>query len=297
MSITDSALKLEKEPLSATQRTGLRWFMRQLFKRRSAQLGGLIVLVLLVCAIFGEYITPYDPFEVQTEIRLTPPNLEHWLGTDELGRDLLSRIIYGSRYTVMIGLITVAIASSGGVLLGLVASYFGGWIEIVIMRVVDVLLSFPFILLQLAIVSVLGPSLINAMIAVGIAGIAGYARLVRSTVLAVREEEYVEAMRALGANNLRIMFITILPNVTSTIVVYITLTIPLAILSTASLSFLGLGTQPPLPEWGAMLTSARSFIASASWVVASPGMAIFITIFGLNLFGNAVRDVIDPREK
>jgi peptide/nickel transport system permease protein len=271
--------------------------MRQLMKRRSAQVGGFIVLVLLFCALFGQFIVPYDPFEIQTGIRLTPPNSEHWFGTDELGRDLFSRVIYGSRYTVMIGLITVAIASTGGVTLGLIASYFGGKVDTAIMRMIDVLLSFPFILLQLAIVSVLGPSLVNAMVAVGIAGIAGYARLIRSKVLSVREEEYVEAMRALGASDARIMFRTILPNVTSTIVVYMTLSMPLAVLSTASLSFLGLGTQPPLPEWGAMLTNSRSFIATAFWVVAAPGLAIFITIFGLNLFGNAVRDVLDPREK
>jgi peptide/nickel transport system permease protein len=297
MSITDSTLTLEQEPLTAAQRTGFRWFMRQLMKRRSAQVGGIIVVILLFCAIFGKFIVPYDPFEIATEIRLTPPNSEHWFGTDELGRDLFSRVVYGSRYTVMIGLITVAIASTGGVTLGLIASYFGGKVDTVIMRMMDVLLSFPFILLQLAIVSVLGPSLVNAMVAVGIAGIAGYARLIRSKVLSVREEEYVEAMRALGASNARIMFRTILPNVTSTIVVYMTLSMPLAVLSTASLSFLGLGTQPPLPEWGAMLTNSRSFIATAFWVVAAPGLAIFITIFGLNLFGNAVRDVLDPREK
>ena len=285
------------QPTSSTSaRTGFRWFLNQLLQKKSSQAGGIVLLVLLVCAVMGPVIVPYDPFDVQTDIRLMPPSFEHPFGTDELGRDLLSRIIYGARYTVIIGLVTVSIAAGGGILLGLWSSYWGGWTDLLIMRLMDVMLSFPYILLTLAVVAALGPSLINAMIAIGIAGIPGYARLSRGIVLSVKEDVYVDAMRALGASDLRILFKTIFPNIISPIIVYITLTMPLAVLAAASLSFLGLGAQPPLPEWGAMMVNSRSFIATAPWVVAAPGLSIFISILGLNMLGNAVRDVLDPRE-
>lgn len=278
-------------------RSGPRWFLRQLFRKRSAQIGGAVVAILLFFAIFGPRVVPYDPFDVQTEIRLMPPSLAHPFGTDELGRDILSRILYGTRYTVMIGLVTVSIASLGGLLMGLPTAYWGGRADLLIMRLADIMLSFPYILLVLAIVAILGPSLINAMIAIGIADIPGYARLVRSSVLAAKEEEYVVAAHAMGARDARIMFRTILPNVMSPIIVYITLDLPTAVLAAAALSFLGLGTQPPLPEWGAMMVNARTFIGSAPWVVTAPGLAIFVVILGINLFGNALRDTLDPWQR
>jgi peptide/nickel transport system permease protein len=240
---------------------------------------------------------PYDPFDIQTQDRLLSPSLEHPFGTDELGRDLFSRVIFGSRYTVMIGLITVAIAATGGFLLGLPASYWGGGIDMVIMRIVDIMLSFPYILLVLAIVSILGPSLTNAMIAVGLAGIASYARLIRSSVLSVREQQYVLASRAIGSTDLRLMVRSILPNISSPVIIFITLNMPIAVLAAAALSFLGLGTQPPLPEWGAMMVNARTFLISAPWVVMAPGLAIFVAVLGLNLFGSALRDALDPRQR
>ena len=274
-----------------------RWrVLKRLLRHKSAQIGGVVVLLLLIFTIFGEWIVPYDPFELDTPNRLLPPSVDHWLGTDEQGRDILSRIIYGSRYTMMVMFITVSIGAIGGILLGLPSSYFGGTADMLVMRLVDVMLSFPYILLVLAIVAIIGPDLINAMIAIGVANMPGYARLARSSVLSVKEEEYVAAERALGASHLRIMFHTVFPNIISPLIVFMTLRMPVAVLSAAALSFLGLGAQPPLPEWGAMLVNARTFISTAVWVVWAPGMAIFITVLGINLFGNALRDVLDPRQ-
>ncbi len=212
------------------------------------------------------------------------------------GRDILSRIVYGSRYTVMIALITVTVSAAGGILIGLPSAYFGGWLDVLFMRLIDIMLSFPYVLLTIAIVAMLGPSLNTAMIAIGISNVPGYARLIRSQILSVREEEYVTAVRAVGASDLRIMLRHILPNVTPTLIVFMTLSAPSSLLAAASLSFLGLGAQPPLPEWGAMLVNARTFIVTAPWTVLAPGLTIFAVILGLNLFGNALRDVLDPRQ-
>jgi peptide/nickel transport system permease protein len=292
-----SKLKMQGQMTQPVQRSGLKYFSRQLFKKRSAQIGGTVVALLIFFALFAPYVVPYDPFDVQTEIRLTPPNLEHPFGTDDLGRDLLSRILYGSRYTVMIGLVVTGIGSLGGLLIGLSAAYWGGKVDMLVMRFIDVMLSFPYILLSLAIVAIIGPSLLNAMVAVGIAGMPSYARLIRGFVLSTKEEEYVLAAHAVGSNDTRIMLRTILPNILSPIVVYISLRLPLAVLAAAALSFLGLGTQPPLPEWGAMMVNARTFIGSAPWVVTAPGLAIFVVILGMNLFGNALRDTLDPYQR
>ncbi|MDQ2092491.1 ABC transporter permease [Rhodalgimonas zhirmunskyi] len=270
--------------------------MRRLLRHRSGQVGGGVVLVLVFCALAGESILPYDPLSIDPINRLKPPSAEHFFGTDELGRDLFSRILYGSRYTLMIGLVSTVIAATFGITMGLLAGGGGKWADMLIMRVVDVLLAFPYILLLLAVVAILGPSLWTAMIAVGVGGMPGYARLIRGEVLAQKDAEYVEAMRALGASHLRILFGTILPNVLPQMVIYASFTIPLAILAAAALSFLGLGAQPPIPEWGAMLVDARTFLRTAWWVVAAPGMAIFVSILGMNLFGNALRDVLDPKE-
>ena len=267
----------------------------KMFQKRSAQVGFAIIAVLLFCACFGPWITPHDPFKIVSEIRLSPPSLEYPFGTDEQGRDLFSRIIYGSRYTVLIMLVTTSVASIAGLAIALPSAYYGGWFDSLMIRLMDVMLGFPYILLILAIVAVIGPNLINAMIAIGIAYIPDYARLARSAIIAVKEEEYVSAERALGASDLRIIMHTILPNIISPIIIYVSLTMPTAVLSAASLSFLGLGSQPPTPEWGAMMVNSRDFLTSATWVVLSPGLAIFASILGINLFGNALRDVLDPR--
>lgn len=270
--------------------------LKKLFRKRSAQVGSVIVILLIFCAIFGQWITPYDPFRIQSEIRLSPPSWQHPFGTDEQGRDLLSRIIYGSRYSVMVMLVTTSIACILGLLVALPSAYFGGWFDSLMMRLMDIMLGFPYILLILAIVAMIGPSLINAMIAIGIAYIPDYARLARSSIIAVREEDYVTAERALGASDLRIMLRTIFPNILSPIIIFVSLNMPTAVLSAAALSFLGLGAQPPDPEWGAMMVNARDFLTTAPWAVLSPGLAIFLCILGINLFGNALRDVLDPRD-
>jgi len=266
-------------------------------RKDSARIGALITLVLLFCAAFGPYITPADPFKIDVDNRLQSPSAQHLLGTDEQGRDLLSRVIYGARYTVFIMIITTFIAAAGGIGLSLPSTYFGGSADMLVMRVIDVMMGFPYILLILAIVAMIGPSLTNALIAIAIANIPGFARLARSSILVIKEQDFVTAERALGASNLRIMLHTILPNILSPIVIMTTLSMPSAVLAAASLSFLGLGAQPPLPEWGTMMVNARDYVLSAPWVVIAPGTAIFLCVFGINLFGNALRDVMDPRDK
>lgn len=253
--------------------------------------------VIVLLAIFGPWISPFDPLDLNVRARLKPPSADHWFGTDELGRDLLSRIIAGTRYFLLVAGVSTAIASVGGILLGLLAAGGGKWADMVVMRFVDIMLSFPYVLLLLAIIAVLGPSLITAMVAVGAASIPAYARLVRGEALAVRESEYVEAMEVLGASRWRITLGTILPNVMSPLIIFISYSMPLAVLSAAALSFLGLGAQPPLPEWGAMLVQSRSFLRTAWWIVAAPGLSIFVAILGLNLLGNALRDVLDSRTR
>jgi peptide/nickel transport system permease protein len=279
------------------RRAGLRWVLRQLAAKRSAQIGGAIIAVLVICAAFAPWIAPQDPYRVDVLNRMLPASSAHWFGTDEVGRDLFSRIVYGSRYFFLICVASVLIKAAIGITLGLVAGAGPSWADMLVMRVVDVLLAFPYILLVLAIIAILGPSLWTAIVAVGIAGSSAYARIVRSEVLAVRQEEYVEAMRALGAGPWRIALGTVLPNVASTLIVYTTFAMPLAVLSAAALSFLGLGAQPPTPEWGAMVVGARTLLSTAWWVAAAPACAIFLAILSLNLIGNALRDVLDPRSQ
>jgi len=270
--------------------------VRHLFHKRSAQIGGVIFLLLIFLTVFGPFITPYDPFDIQVSHRLESPTIKHIFGTDEQGRDLFSRIIFGARYAMMVMIITTGIGALGGVFLGLPSAYFGGWADMVIMRLMDVMLGFPYILLILAIVAIIGPSLENAMIAIGVANIPTFARLARSAILVVKDQDFVTAERALGAGPWRIMRRAILPNIISPIIVLVSLSMPTAVLAAASLSYLGLGAQPPIPEWGAMLVNARDFVITAPWVVLSPGLTIFVVTLGINMFGNAMRDVLDPRD-
>lgn len=277
-------------------RGGLRWALGRLLGNPSARIGGGVLLLILFCAAFAPWIAPHDPLQVNTLGRLQPPSALHWLGTDEVGRDLASRLIFGTRYFLLICLIASSISAGCGILLGLLAGAGSALVDSVIMRFTDMLMAFPYILLVLAIVAILGPSLWTAMAAVGIAGIPGYARLIRSVALTVKREEYVEATRALGASETQIIFGTVLPNTISPLIVYLSYATPIAALSAAALSFLGLGAQPPAPEWGAMLVNSRSFLFTAWWAVAAPGLAIFIAIFSMNLLGNGLRDVLDPRD-
>ncbi|MBO8155901.1 MAG: ABC transporter permease [Bacillaceae bacterium] len=271
--------------------------MSRLLKSKTSVIGLLIILTLIFTAIFAPYVATHDPTEQDIFNRYAAPSSDHWLGTDELGRDIYSRIVYGSRISIQIGVIAVGISMVIGVLLGIVAGYFGRWIDNIIMRFIDILMAFPSILLAIALVAVLGPSLTNAMIAVGIVGVPHFARIVRSTVLSIKETEYIEAARASGVRNGEILFRHILPNSMAPIIVQATLSIGTAILDAAGLSFLGLGAQPPKPEWGAMLSDGQAALQTAPWVIMFPGLAILIVVLGFNLFGDGLRDALDPRLK
>lgn len=284
-----------KRDTTVTERNGIRWVLVDLFSRRSAQLGGAIVLLLILAALFAPVIAPYDPYDIDVRERLIPPNFTHPFGTDDLGRDLFSRVIYGARTTIQTGVVVVAIAASVGSLIGLISGYYSGMVDTVLMRVIDIMLAFPYILLALAIVASLGPSLQNALVAIGLAYVPGWARFVRGNVLTVSTQEYVASARAVGATPARIIRSHILPNVLSSIIVLASLDFPAAVLSTAALSYVGLGAQPPTAEWGALLTGARSYMRTAPWLVNFPGLAIFVTMLGFNLLGNALRDTLDPK--
>jgi ABC-type dipeptide/oligopeptide/nickel transport system permease subunit len=270
-----------------------------LLSRNRGAVAGLVIIALFVLsAVFAPLLSPEDPLEQNIEMRKSPPFTEgHILGTDELGRDLLSRLIYGARLSMTIGVISVGIAMIGGVLVGTVSAYYGGWLDRIVMRLIDIMLAFPYVLLTIVIVAVLGPSLTNAMIAIGISQMPRYVRLVRGSVLAEKEADYVLAERSLGTGDFELMFGTILPNSLAPVIVQATLGVGEAILSSAALSFLGLGAQPPAPEWGLMIASSREFVTSAWWIVTFPGLATLLAVLGFNLFGDGLRDVLDPRLK
>lgn len=278
-------------------------FIKQFKKNKSAVVGFFIVLVLVIFAIFAPFIATHIPIEQHLADRLLPPawfeggSIGHLLGTDDFGRDLFSRIVYGARISIMIGAISVSISLFFGLVMGVFAGYFGGLVDAMIMRLVDIMLSIPAILLAIVIVSILGPSLFNAMIAIGIVGVPTYARIVRASVMAEKEKEYVIASRVNGSNNIRLMFKVILPNSTTPIIVQATMGFASAVLEAAGLSFLGLGAQPPTPEWGAMLADSLQYITTASWMIFYPGIAIFLTVLGFNLIGDGLMDVLDPKLK
>ncbi len=270
-------------------------FARRLFGYRQAQLAGIIVLALILSAVFAPLIAPYAPDEIRAGKPLSPPSRAYLFGTDDLGRDMFSRMLYGARITLRIGLIIVGVEVVIGVTIGLVSGYFGGWIDALLMRFTDVILAFPGIMLALAIVATLGPGLTNAIFAVALASWPLFARVVRSSVLTVRESEYITAARVLGGSHVHVMWRGILPNVLAPIIVLASLEFPAAVLVAAALSFLGLGAQPPTPEWGALLTDARNYIRTAPYLINIPGVAIFLTVLAFNLLGNVLRDVLDPR--
>ncbi|MCB9160980.1 MAG: ABC transporter permease [Caldilineaceae bacterium] len=268
---------------------------RQLRRNRAAMLGAALISLEILIAVFAPLVAPYDPIEQSIYDALQPPSAAHWLGTDEVGRDILSRIIYGTRISLRVGLLAVGIGSAIGVTLGLIAGFYGKMADNLILRLMDIWLAFPGILLALAIIAVLGPSLFNVMIAVGLSAVPTYVRVTRSSVLSVREMEYVLGARAVGCPSRIIIWRHILPNVLPSLIVLTTLGIAGAILAAAALSFIGLGAQPPTPEWGAMLTVGRQFMRQAWWVTAFPGLAIMITVLGINLLGDGLRDALDPR--
>lgn len=268
---------------------------RQLRRNRGA-IAGLIVFILIVLSsILAQRLAPYDPLLISPQDYLQPPSRSHWLGTDSYGRDVLSRVLHGGRVSLTVGFASVLIASALGVLLGLIAGYYGGRVDGAIMRFVDMLLAFPGLLLALGVVALLGPGLANVIVAVGLSGIPSYARTVRGAILSAREEVYVEAARSVGCRDHHILLRHLLPNVVGLVVVISTLSVAWAILTASSLSFLGVGTQPPTPEWGVMLSEGRGLLREAPWLTTFPGLMIMLTVLSINLLGDGLRDALDPR--
>ena len=269
--------------------------LQRLLRNRGAVTGSIVLLILVAAALFAPWITRHDPIALAPRDRLQPPSAEHWFGTDAFGRDVFTRVVYGGRVSLMVGVIAVAISVLLGVTLGLLAGYFGGTFDDIAMRLVDVLMAFPGLLLALAVVAILGPNLINAMIAVGISAAPTYARVTRGAVLQTKELAFVEAARQSGARAWRIMLVHVFPNVLGAIVVVATLGVANAIIAGAALSFLGLGAGPPTPEWGLMLSDGRAYLRHAWWITTFPGAAIMITVLTINLMGDGLRDALDPR--
>jgi peptide/nickel transport system permease protein len=277
--------------------TFLEQTLRLFLRNQLATAGAIIILLLIVLALIGPALTPYDPIGINMDARLTPPSLRHPFGTDDFGRDVLSRVLSGASISLKVGVIAVSISTIIGTLLGAISGYYGRWVDEVIMRLMDVLFAFPAILLAIAILAALGPGISNAMIAIGIVYTPIFARITRGSVLTVREEVYVDAAKSIGCRDSRILFRHILPNVIAPVIVETTLSLAFAILAEAALSFLGLGTQPPDPSWGRMLSESRGYIQDAPWLGIFPGLAIMFTVMGFNFLGDGLRDALDPRMK
>jgi peptide/nickel transport system permease protein len=270
---------------------------RRLLKRKSAVLGLAIIVLFVLIAIFAPLIAPYDPTQQSwTSIR-KPPSLQHWFGTDESGRDLFARVIFGARASLLAGVVSISIALSLGVPVGLLAGYGGKWTDALISRITDAMLACPFLILAIALAAFLGPSLQNAMIAIGVTATPIFVRLTRGQVMSVKVEDYVEAARAVGNPPVRIAVKHILPNILPSLIVQATISIATAIIAEASLSFLGLGQQPPAPSWGSMLITAQRFLTNAPWMAVWPGLAIFLAVLSFNILGDGLRDALDPKER
>ena len=303
MSVTDDPHpgSAEQEPLGPPPVAPWRESWHYFIGNRGAVIGLVVLALLVLTAIFAPLLAPHDPTMQYRDALLVPPawtehgRPEYLLGTDALGRDILSRLIYGSRFSLVIGLVVVALALVTGIFVGLIAGYFGGWIDSAIMRVMDIILAFPSLLLALVLVAIIGPGLFNAMLAIAVVLQPHFARLTRGAVIAEKNREYVTAAKVAGASNLRLMVMTILPNCLGPVTVQATLSFSSAILDAAALGFLGMGAQPPTPEWGTMLAEAREFILRAWWVVTFPGLAILVTVLAINLMGDGLRDALDPR--
>jgi len=271
--------------------------LRRLLRRKGAVLGLTIIALFVAAAVLAPWIAPYDPTAQSWTLVRKPPSWLHWLGTDEVGRDTLSRIIFGARASLLAGVISVCIAVGIGVPLGLTAGYLGGFVDGLLSRLVDAMLACPYLILAIALAAFLGPSLGNAMIAIGIATTPIFVRLTRGQVMAVKVEDFVEAARMVGNPRWRIAVVHILPNILPALAVQASLSIAAAIIAEASLSFLGLGQQPPDPSWGSMLNAAQRFLSNAPWLAIFPGLAIFLTVMSFNLLGDGLRDALDPRER
>ncbi len=287
-------LSAAEAPVAAEGRAAaLAW--RRLRRSSSLVVGAAILLLVVLSAFLAPQISPYDPIDQEFTSQLQPPSASHPFGTDEFGRDVFSRVVYGARIALRVGALADAIATALGVLLGVVAGYFGGRLDAVVTRVLDVMLAFPYLLLAMIVVTILGPGLTNAMVAIAIVYTPQMARVVRGVVLSIKEQEFVEAARAMGTGAIRILGRHILPNIVSPIIVMATLTVGFMIVETAGLSFLGLGASPPTPEWGSMLATGRSFMLTSPWIATFPGLAILVTVVAFNLVGDGLRDLLDPR--
>jgi dipeptide transport system permease protein len=286
-----------------TPPSGLSEFWYYFSRNKGAVIGLFVFLFILFMAIFAPFVAPHSPSIQNRELLLLPPVFQqggswgHILGTDAVGRDILSRIIYGARFSLFIGFVVVTLSVVSGVLIGLVAGYFRGKVDTFIMRIMDIILAFPSLLLALVLVAVLGPGLLNAMIAISLVNQPHFVRLTRAAVMTEKSKDYVVGSKVAGAGTLRLMFLTILPNCLAPLIVQATLAFSAAILDAAALGFLGMGAQPPTPEWGTMLAEAREFIQRAWWVVTFPGLAILITVLAINLMGDGLRDALDPKLK
>lgn len=267
------------------------------YKNRLAVVGLGIVVFFIIIAIIAPIIAPYSFKDQVLADRMLPPSSEHWFGTDDFGRDIFSRIVYGARISLWVGFFSVLGSVVAGTLLGIVAGYYGRWVDAIISRIFDIMLAFPSILLAIAVVSILGPSLQNALIAIAVINIPNFGRLVRSKVLSVKQEEYIMAARAVGMKDSRILLRHILPNSISPVIVQATLAIATAIIEAAALGFLGMGAQAPTPEWGKMLADSKNYITQAPWTLFFPGVAIMLTVLGFNLMGDGLRDILDPKMK
>jgi peptide/nickel transport system permease protein len=268
------------------------------FKRnRGAVFGAIVVLIFAILALFAPWIATHDPLQTSFMAIRKAPSAAMWLGSDELGRDIFSRLVYGARASLMAGVVSVLIALAVGVPFGLISGYFGGWTDSIISRATEALLAIPFLILAIALAAFLGPSLTNAMIAIGVSAAPNFVRLTRGQVLSITKEDYVQSARALGASDTRIICRHIFPNVMPPLIVQATITIATAIIAEASLSFLGLGLQPPTPSWGSMLNTAKNFMTQAPWMSIFPGAAIFLAVLGFNMLGDGLRDALDPRQE
>lgn len=293
----DKSGDTQPDLMSRGSRSLWRDAFHRLVSNKGAVVGGVIFVLILVLALTAPVIAPHDPIKLNARNSLHEPGMDFWMGTDQYGRDILSRVIYGSRISVLMGFVAVSISVTGGSILGLLAGYYRGFFDMFVSRLVDVMLSFPGILLALVIVAILGPNLVSAMIAVGISAMPLYIRVVRGAVLSIGESEYIEAARVIGGTDSRILFNHLLPNVLAPIIVLASLGIPAAIISGAALSFLGLGITPPTADWGAMLSNGRAYLSSAWWLSTFPGLAIVIMVLAINLLGDGLRDALDPRAR
>jgi peptide/nickel transport system permease protein len=282
-------------PAAASPRSNARDFLRRLRRRPLGLLGLGICVGFIIIAIFAPVIAPFSPNTPDIMGSLEGPGRSHWLGTDDLGRDVLSRIIFGSRVSLLVGLVSVSVALVIGATIGMISGYFGGWLDIALMRAMDSLLSFPALVLALAVAAVIGTGMKAPMIAIAVVYIPTFARVTRGQVLSVREYEFVLAARTIGSGRPRIMLHHVLPNVTAPLIIQTSLSVAFAILAEASLSFLGLGVKPPEPSWGRMVSEGRQYLQDAPWIVFGPGFTIFIMVMGLNFLGDALRDALDPR--